>query len=196
MRKLLSIFILLFIFDNSSAQASDFFFKPYVGADYDYVHANYTTADGISGSDIASDSLNGFDAHLGARIHKYFGMEGSYLWTQSPSKNNVLGTGINTKVNVSGYALDAMGYLPVDNSGKFEIIGSIGASRLKGGIQLSGAAIASGHEWETKGRIGGGAQYWLSENLNARGLVRYQGANFSGSLNDAIIASLGLNWQF
>lgn len=180
-----------------AANAPDgFFFKPYVGAAYDYVHANYRSQNGISGSDIASDSLNGADFHVGARIHKYFGIEGSYLWTADASKNNVLGTNINTKVNVRGFALDGMGYLPIDGAGKFELIGTIGVSRLTGGLSLSGSATGSGHESEIKGRFGGGAQYWLTDNLNVRGLVRYQGADFSGDLNNAIITGLGLNWQF
>jgi hypothetical protein len=176
---------------SSPAMAGDFFFKPYVGASYDYVHANYQD----DGDQIAEENLHGFDIHAGARIHKYFGIEGSYLWTADGTKDNVLGTGINTKVNVMGYALDAMGYLPVTD--KTELIGTAGVSRLRahGRLEAGGAAAALS-QWETKGRIGGGAQYWLTDNLNIRGLVRYQAADFSDTLDNAIIASLGLNWQF
>lgn len=181
---------------SSPAIASDFFFKPYVGADYDYIHPDYQSQSGISGNDIASDSLNGGDIHIGARIHKYAGLEASYLWTASSDKNNILGTGINTSVDVKGFALDAMGYIPIDEGSKFELIGTAGISRLTSGLKLTGATVASNHESEIKGRIGGGAQYWLTDNLNARGIVRYQGADFSGSLNNAVIASIGLNWQF
>lgn len=175
-----------------SAEAADygFFFKPYVGADYDYVHANYK--DG--GDQIAEDNLNGADVHVGARVHKYLGFEGGYLWTGNGNKSNVLGSGINTSVNVRGFTFDALGYLPVID--KFELIGTAGVSRLRADLNVSGLIAGSGHEYETKGRVGGGAQYWLTDNLNVRGIVRYQGANFSGALDNAVIASLGLNWQF
>lgn len=168
-----------------------FFFKPYVGADYDYIHANYN--DG--GDQVANNSMHGGDIHVGARLHKYFGVEASYVATTDAAKNNVLGTGINTKVNVRGATLDALGYLPLAD--KLEIIGTAGVSRLRGEMELKGAGgHISSSESETKGRVGGGAQYWLTDNLNIRGLVRYQGADFSGSLNNATIASLGFNWQF
>jgi hypothetical protein len=183
---------------SSPAFAGDFFLKPYVGADYDYVHVNYKDnidGTGLNGDDAANDTLHGFDLHAGVRVHKYLGFEGSYIWTADAKKDNVLGSGINTKVNVRGGTLDAMGYLPIDN--KVELIGTVGISRLKANLNLSAfGASASGGEWETKGRIGGGAQYWLSDNINARALVRYQGADFSGIVDNAIIATIGLNYQF
>lgn len=182
----------LFITIASPALAGDFYFKPYVGASYDFVRANYKNG----GERIANDNLSGGDIHIGARIHKYLGFEGSYLWTPDATKDNVLGTGINTKVNVQGAALDAMGYLPVLDSGKAELIATAGVSRLKAKFSLGGVAAGSGSEWETKGRVGGGAQYWVTEHANVRGLVRYQGASFSDALANAWIYSLGLNWQF
>lgn len=191
-----SIFIAAILL-SSAANAEpvftpDFFFKPYVGVDYDFVHADYK--DG--GNQVLNDSLNGGDIHIGARIHKYLGFEGSYLWTADATKDNVLGTSVNTKVNVQGGAFDAMGYLPIGNS-KFELIGTAGVSYLKGDAGLNGAG---GHlslsKWETKGRVGGGAQYWITDNINLRGIVRYQGASFSSTLDDAIIYSAGLNFQF
>jgi len=182
---------------NAPVTMSDgFFFKPYVGADYQYSYLSYPSVDGLSGSDFASDSMNGFDLHVGARVHKYLGIEAGYMWNETPSKNNILGTGINDKVNIKGFTLDAMGYLPVDEAGKFELIGTAGVSRLKGGAKFTGAFVENDSESETKGRIGGGAQYWITDSLNVRGLVRYQGVNFSDSINNDTIASLGLNWQF
>lgn len=195
--KFLSLLSLLALF-SGTVYAADapsneygFYFKPYVGADYDFIHADYK--DG--GDQVANDSLNGGDIHIGARVQKYLGFEASYLWTADATKDNVLGSGLNTKVNVQGGALDAMGYLPIGNS-KFELIGTAGVSRLKAKLSLDGLISASGSEWETKGRIGGGAQYWLTDNINLRGIVRYQGANFSGALSNAIIYSAGLNFQF
>jgi opacity protein-like surface antigen len=182
----------------STASANGFFFKPYVGADYDYLNINYSTIPGTSSDygTVASKSLNGGDFHVGARVHKYLGFEASYLATASSSKDNILGSGLNSSIKVSGFTFDAMGYLPIEAMPKLELIGTAGVSNLKATIDLSGVAAGSGSKTETKGRIGAGAQYWLTDNLNVRGLVRYQGANFSGIVDDAIVSSLGLNWQF
>lgn len=172
---------------NTNGITTGFFFKPYVGADYDYTSINYDN----NADSILSDSLSGGDVHIGARIHKYLGFEGSYFDTASSSKN--VGA-LNTSVKLEGYTLDAMGYLPVAD--KVELIGTAGVSRLKATLSLSGLLAGTGSEWETKGRIGGGAQYWITDNLNIRGLVRYQGADFRGIVNNAVISSLGINWQF
>lgn len=40
------------------------------------------------------------------------------------------------------------------------------------------------------------AKYWLTNNVNARGLVRYQGADFDGLAENAVIGNAGLNFQF
>jgi opacity protein-like surface antigen len=185
---------------TSSSWASDngFFFKPYVGADYDYVSINYSTIPGTSSDygTLASKSLNGGDFHVGARVHKYLGFEASYLATASSSKNNILGSGLNSSIKLSGFTFDALGYLPIQAIPKLELIGTAGVSNLKATIDFNGVAAGSGHKTETKGRVGAGAQYWLTDNLNVRGLVRYQGANFSGVVDDAIVSSIGLNWQF
>jgi len=176
---------------------SGFFFKPTVGADYQYTGVNYESnlfGTGVSGSDLASESLNGVNVHVGARVHKYLGFEAGYLWTDNADKSNILGTGLDSKVNVKGFNFDVLGYLPVDDAGKFELIGTVGVSRLKASFSIP--TIGSTDDTETKGRFGGGAQYWLTDNINVRGLVRYQGADFGGTVKDAVTANLGLNFQF
>ena len=117
----------------NTASANGFFFKPYVGADYDYLNINYSTIPGTS-SDygaLASKSLNGGDVHVGARVHKYLGFEASYLATASSSKDNILGSGLNSSIKVSGFTFDAMGYLPIDAMPKLELIGTAGVSNLR-----------------------------------------------------------------
>lgn len=192
MKFLLSISLILF---TSSAYASEtasgFFFKPYIGANYDYTHASYKNG----GDTIAADDLNGFDAHVGARLHKYLGIEVAYLQTEQAGKSNVLNTGINTSVQIKGETFDLMGYLPIYSG--LELIGTGGVSSLKGTLALKGVGgHLSQSETEIKGRVGAGAQYWLTDNINVRGIVRYQCADFSGSANNAIVSSLGLNYQF
>lgn len=176
---------------QAAEQPTNFFFKPYVGADYQFTHVNYRDGN----EDILSQNIHGGDIHIGARVHKNLGFEAGYLQTTEASKDNVLGSGLDTKVKLSGYTLDALGYLPVGD-GKAELIATVGISRLKAKLDLSGAIAGTGSETETKGRIGGGAQYWLTDNLNIRGLVRYQGANFDDIAKNAIVADIGINYQF
>lgn len=171
---------------------SGFFFKPYIGADYDYLHVSYKD----DGDKVLESNLNGFDVHAGARVDKYLGFEGSYLWTANADKDHVLGSNVDTSVNVRGFTLDALGYLPITSDNRFELIATAGVSRLKAEFSAAGLASIAGNETETKGRFGGGAEYWLSDNSNIRALVRYQGADFDSSANNAVVASVGLNYQF
>ena len=183
---------------SSASNDYGFYFKPTVGADYQFTSVDYGTAsNGIRYKDIVANSLNGVNFHVGARVHKYLGFEAGYLTTESASKSNVLGTALNTTAKLEGFNFDALGYLPIDDKGKFELIGTVGVSRLKATFTHTGLiAAGSGSATETKGRIGAGAQYWLTDNINVRGIVRYQGADFNGVAKDAIVSNLGLNFQF
>ena len=178
------------------------FFKPYVGADYDYASINYNKNLGgtpFSGNDFAASSLNGGDVHIGARVHKNLGFEFGYLDTLK-SKDNIFNGNEQTKLGLSGYTLDALGYVPVDEAKKFELIGTVGVSRLTGKVSATGAFVGSQSVSETKGRVGVGAQYWLTNNLNVREITRYQAADFSAygitPVKDIIISTIGINYQF
>jgi len=174
------------------AAADNFFFKPYVGTDYQYTYMDYTNAaDGLF-----SSSLHGVNGHVGARIHQYFGIEGGYLWTGEAGKDNISGSGLNTRIRLHGFNADLLGYLPVGTSKRFELIGTIGGSYLTANVRASGAGFGTGSDSEWKPRFGAGAQYWLTDKLNLRGIVRYQDANFSGLANEAITANIGINYQF
>src|ERR1700693_2037350 len=78
----------------SAADSSEFFFKPYVGADYQYTSVNFKNVPGTAynyGSFFA-DSCSGGDVHIGARVHKNLGFELGYSDTLSESKSSILGT--------------------------------------------------------------------------------------------------------
>lgn len=186
------VFILASLVGVSAYADGDFSFKPYIGAEYDYVRANYKD----DFDTVANESFHGGDIHIGARVNKYLGFEVGYLDTAQAKKTNVLGSGINTGVKLSGETLDAMGYLPINGS-KFDLLGTVGVSHLKAELTLKGAGgHASASETEYKPRLGAGAQYWVTDNLNVRGIVRYQGADFDGAVGSAVVGSLGVNWQF
>lgn len=181
---------------GSMSTPTGFFFKPYVGADYQYTGVNYSGIPGTSRNygDIFSDSFSGGDVHIGARVHKYFGVEASYFDTASSSKSGLLGTTASSSAKFDGWSVDTMGYFPV--ASKFELIGTAGYARIdaKGSVTVGGTTYSSGG-WDNAVRIGGGAQYWLTDNINVRGLLRYESID-SSVIDNAVIADLGLNWQF
>lgn len=178
---------------SPSTSNNDFFFKPYVGADYDQVHVNYKD----DSDSVLNDNINGGDIHVGARVHQNLGFELGYLDSTKSSKDNLLGSGLNSNVKVNGETVDALGYLPIGAPHTLELIGTAGVSRLEASSSYTGALSSLGSsKTEVKGRVGAGAQYWLTDNLNARAIVRYQGADFGDVADNAIVSSVGLNWQF
>jgi opacity protein-like surface antigen len=199
MRKFSWLLAITIVCTASAAKAdNDWYFKPYGGIDYQHVGVDYKNViPSISTSSVLNDSLNGFDIHAGARVNKYLGGEIGYLWTGEAGKNNVLGTGLNTTTQVTGWTFDALGYLPVTSDQKLELIATAGLTDLSADLKLNGAGgHASVSESEVGGRFGGGAQYWITDHVNGRVLVRYQTADFNGIANDAVEVNAGLNYQF
>lgn len=180
-----------------SASPDGFFFAPYGGIDYEHVGVGYKDVPGTSVNygELLADSLNGANFHVGARVNKYLGFEGGYSWTADADKNNVRGTGLNTDTHVAGWNADALGYLPLGNE-KFEMIGTMGVSLLTASLNLNGAASGSGNVEEFGFRAGGGAEYWITDHINGRVLLRYQTADFHGIADDAYNLTAGINYQF
>jgi len=181
------------------AVQSGFFFNPYVGADYQYSSISYEAIPGTpySYSDFFADSFNGGDVHVGARIHRYLGFEVGYFDNASSSKSNILGTSVGSSVKFDGWTLDALGYFPLGESDKFELIGLAGVARTTGKSSLTASSAVEGaSSTETESRVGGGAEYWITSKINVRGMLVYQSADFEGVDNHIGIARLGVNYQF
>jgi opacity protein-like surface antigen len=185
----------------TSAQAEEdgFFFKPYVGADYRYSYINLDD-NRIAGKSygyesLFADSLNGGDIHVGARIHEYLGFEASFSDSATASRSNLVGTTASSDIRLQAESLDALGYLPLGDS-KCELIGLVGVEHDSGvdSVTRPNGTTTSGGPSGTRVEFGGGAQYWITDNLNVRALVNYQDANYA-AINDVIVTSLGLNWQ-
>lgn len=213
MKKLLSTAALMTAF-ILPAHAQEINFKPYVGFDlqksvYNY-NNNYDIGGGLAlnGNAILEDSLNGLNIHVGNRFHKYFGAELGYFRTKEESKSIVNGTTVGpatvatadftTDVKMHGFTLDALGYYPIDEAEKFELIGTAGLSWSKAEITATVPGVGSGNvdDSEIGFRIGAGAQFNINDNINIRSLVRYQTADFNGVVDNAWTYGLGLNYSF
>lgn len=147
-------------------------FTPSVGVDYQYSDVKNNTVD-----------LNGADVHVGVKVMPNLGFEAGYF----DSASNNAG---NTKVGLQGYTLDTLIYLPVDASKKLELIGTAGI--VDSNLATTTAGVKT-DAWKTNGRIGAGAQYWLTDNVNVRGLVRYESVETN---TDAVVSTIGVNYQF
>ncbi len=201
-----SAFVITCLFATSAFAESSpdgFFFKPYVGAAYNRYDINYkaipTTQ--FSFGDFSENTLHGFNLSAGARIHKYLGVEASYLRALKDTKTGP--ASIESSNHGDGIALDVMGYYPIDAT-NIELIASVGATYTSyiGNSTNANFAVDTN---ELKARVGGGAQYWLTDSINVRGLLHYQdaeyagktvGATTDGTANNTWITSIGINLTF
>lgn len=178
---------------SSASFAADDWTKnlhPYVGADYQYMHYQYQTFSGVNGNSVLPQGLNGGDIHIGIRPFTYAGAELGYFMTDEPTKH-VTST-ISSKVRTQGATLDLLGYLPLGNN--IEAIGTGGVLWNKAELTVPGAGKDS--KSEIDGRIGAGLQLNVLPNINVRGLVRYQTADFSSTADHAIVYNIGVNYNF
>lgn len=167
------------------------YLRPYIGADYQYNHV----VDSGAGDSYQTD-LNGGAAHFGVRLNENFGVELGYEATEEGTKDNVAGANVSTKLQEQGATLDLLGYLPYNGiSREFEWIGTVGIAEV-----YRSAKVSTGLKEEdtlTKGRIGLGGQYWISNHFNYRILARYEGEDFnSDNADNSILLSAGLSYQF
>ncbi len=203
---------LAFVSEVEAAELANL--KPYVGIDlmrsvYDY-NKNYDIGGGLAldGDAILDDSLDGLSIHAGIRPHRNFGLELGYFRTREEGKNiaggSLVGPGMvapadfSTDVKVQGLTLDGLGYLPLGEQERFELIGTAGVSWSKAEITATVPGVGSSDvdESEFGFRVGGGAQFNIDENFNVRGLARYQSADFENVADNAWTYTLGLNYTF
>jgi opacity protein-like surface antigen len=175
----------------------------YAGVDYQHstivwedFHLPTTPPTTINGSELFADSFSGAHVHVGGRFGANFGVELGYMWLPKVEKN--IGGGNMSSLKVQGVTLDAMGYLPIDGMGRFEVIGLVGGAWLEGTAKLNGPSFGTNTDVDPdwNWRAGGGAQYRLSENINLRGLVTYEAARFDGEVDHALNVNVGLNFLF
>lgn len=195
------------------AGSNDMRIRPYLGFDlqrtnYSY-NENYAVPGGaLNGETILEDTLDGGNIHIGARLGKYLGIEAGYFHNIDKDKDIAAGTlvgpgtialaAFSTNVETKGFSLDLMGYIPIDQSSKLELIATGGLTYTQAEIELSSAAVGvdKADEDEFGFRLGGGLQYNITDDLNLRGLVRYQSADFEDAVEDAWTYSAGINYLF
>jgi len=179
-----------------------FFFQPYVGVGYTRANVDFGTSDGVDWSNHVPKDYNAFNIFAGSRIHKHLGFELGYTHSDEPSRTTTgAGGSVNIKTKVKAYTFDALGYLPLPVNEKVELIGSIGVGEYKMDTNLRvnlvglGLGTASDRTNETALRLGLGAQYFITDNINVRGMYRYVNLD-KGMLDGANTFSLDISYSF
>lgn len=210
-----AVIILLATTTSAQAETSTTMpFSPYIGLDvqrslYSY-NKNYDLEGfGLDGNKLLADTLDGVNIHIGSRVHRNLGVELGYFQSQEEGKNIAEGSEIGadvvaagdyaTDVKIHGVTLDALGYLPIDDAQKLELIGTAGITWTKAEMEFNAPGFLVSekmNESEIGFRLGAGAQYNFNEHLSARGLVRYQKADFDNVADRAWTYSAGLNYSF
>ncbi|MFV0625908.1 MAG: outer membrane beta-barrel protein [Alphaproteobacteria bacterium] len=182
-------FVGLFV---SSANAVELELKPYVGLDYVYSSVDYK----YKGMDkIFEENYNSAALNVGAKFHKYFGAEAFYQ-KSAEEKKNVLGVG-QTKAKFQSFGIDAIGYLPITNYEKFEVLGLVGTGKykytVKGEIPSYLSVKGSDNGWGL--RFGGGLQYNIDEHFAVRALGKYSWLDVD-DIDGMFDFSVGLKYSF
>lgn len=191
-----------------AAESKTYSWAPYVGVDYQRMsfnyNNNYDVGGGLAldGETVLDDSLNGLNLHIGARPYENLGFELGYFRTENADKDITAGetvgpgtvalTNFTTHTRVQGVTLDAMGYLPVTQ--QVELIGTAGLLWNQAKAEFAG--YGNEKKSEIDWRIGAGAQVNVVNNVNLRGLVRYQTADFKDVADNAWVYTIGVNYGF
>ncbi len=206
-------------------------FNPYVGADAQY---RYMPFEKDYGGNIFKKTSPQANFYIGNRFNEYFGLEFGYSTSKKVKRNVVLTPGqfvaggdpilagatnaVHGTSKISGFSLNALGFLPVPSIDCLEVVGSLGLTRLKARLLYREVGDAANpiltdtdrnfSASKTVMHLGGGLRYSLTERLSIRGLVNWENtkrfknvkaresANPTVKMKNSITYSLGLNFSF
>lgn len=172
--------------------------RPYIGADIGYMSADYKTESGINYGDLLDDSFASINPYIGLELNKHVSVEVGYMQTGTGKKSySDSGVTLDSKLKVKGYHADVIGRYPIAD--KIDLLGSVGIARLKANVSYtinSGATSAKDSANDTAWRLGVGTAYHLTDNVQARAMLRYMKVDFSDTTDNLTQASMGLSYRF
>lgn len=162
--------------------ADTYKYTPYVGLGYAFDKAQVSSV---------RPEYHSAEFYIGSDYSKYFGTE-VFLY-QSLSRTNGQQPH-KLKSSYRAYGLDLMGYLPLDCSQKFSLLGTIGAGEYVFKYKETGFKHHNEHGYGY--RFGGGFKYALNNNWQARFVARY--INFDGAdkVNQAVEYGVNVEYHF
>jgi opacity protein-like surface antigen len=118
----------------------------------------------------------------GLRIGENFGVETSYTWSSSENEGG-------NDVDITNYSIDALGYLPINDTKTLQLVGSVGVGRYTFDTSIPGTSS------DTAVRYGAGLQYEMNPNWSSRVMYRRAEVN-TAALDGADSITLGLTYNF
>ena len=160
---------------------------PYIGMDY-----AYTNLDLKGPAKHAKENFNSAKLNLGIDMGKHFGLEAFYQFGGARKAHLREDQGGGTKkFKFNAYGIDAYGYMPLGCAQKISLVGTVGMAvydtELKYNDKVSKSKVGY--------RVGGGAQYKLTDKIAARVIGRY-GYVGSKQLNHVAEVTAGLRYSF
>lgn len=177
---------------------------PYVGADAQWRHMGFKKG---YGDNITKKNYPQGNVYIGVKLNQYVGLEAGYERTTTVKKNtNVLGdeitlgttlnpidptvvTQLNSKTKISAFYANVVGFLPICEEYRLQLIGSLGIARTRlhmtvdipvlNNQTLSSADAADLHrvylkkKWVPK--IGVGLQHMFTCQLGVRAMLGWEG---------------------
>ena len=160
---------------------------PYIGMDY-----AYTNLDLKGPAKHAKENFNSAKLNLGVDMGKHLGLEAFYQFGGARKAHLREDQGGGTKkFKFNAYGIDAYGYMPLGCAQKISLVGTVGMAvydtELKYNDKVSKSKVGY--------RVGGGAQYKLTDKIAARVIGRY-GYVGSKQLNHVAEVTAGLRYSF
>lgn len=180
-----------------NAQALELTPKPYVGAELGAMAVDYTTESGVDYSNFYANQLTSLSAHAGLELNERLAIEAGYINSAEKSKDFTIGANsLSSDIKLTGFYVDVIGKHPLTDSVK--ALASVGITQLKADATYTNngtGATVSTDEDSTSFRVGLGAEYKVSDNIDVRGTVRYMDTGID-VVESALQYAVGVNYKF
>ncbi len=161
--------------------------KPYVGIDYVYDNADFKGA-----ASEAKDNYNSGSINAGIELMDYVSLEAFYQMAGERKAHLPVSEGGELKSSFDAYGLDLYGYLPLGCEQKFSLLATTGMAVYDTEIKQGGHKIDKSRIGY---RVGGGAQYNLTDHIAARVVGRYSYVG-TRDLNHLAEVTAGIRYTF
>ncbi len=172
-------------------------FTPYVGADAEWRHLNYQTG---FGENIFRHDYPQGNIYAGLKFNDYLAIEGGYEATGRKSRVTTLGPGnifagnstagttlqFSTTSRIKGPHANLVGFLPIWDAYRLQLIGSVGFARLQENAEFTiltangNPAIPDPRTFKQRKsilRVGAGLQQMISDSWGVRAMVKWENTN-------------------
>lgn len=142
--------------------------------------------------DYVDDSYNAFNLNAGIRFSRNFGIEGFWIKsTEEDGKKSLL----DVKSKYATYGADLIGYIPLCKEA--DLLLALGLARYEFEADMENRyVVASADDDATGIRMGIGLQFYLTDNIALRPMIRYVQMTNDDYIKSLTELSFGLRYYF